>query len=38
LKTLFTYHSWYYSGIETLVIGGAAAIISYVLGAVLENI
>lgn len=38
LKTLFTSKAWYLSGLETLIVGGFSAAISYVLGILLEDV
>jgi VIT1/CCC1 family predicted Fe2+/Mn2+ transporter len=38
LKSRFVSQRWWLSGSETLLIGGAAAAIAYVIGTVLENV
>lgn len=37
-KSMFSYERWYWSGLETLIIGAAAASASYVIGLAFEDI
>lgn len=37
-KSMFSYEKWYWAGIETLIVGGAAASASYLIGLAFENV
>jgi len=38
LKTIFSRRNWFWSGLETMVIGAAAAGITYVIGSLFSGI
>lgn len=37
-KSMFSYEKWYFAGIETLLVGAAAAASSYVIGLAFDGL